>query len=245
MTDTATPRSARIASWLGKFAPSCALAGLVGIHLGAVPPLGGFLFFQLGLLCALFSLGFGAAAFFATRDDKEGPGRTGAWLGLASGMMMIAITIVAAGPGLDSPPINDITTNPSDPPQFASPQQVPDYQGRDMGYPAEFAEIVRQHYSHLKPIQLGDAPAAAFEKAIGAAESLGWNVVHQDASELRFDAQEQSSVFKFIDDVTVRVRPSAGGATIDVRSKSRDGKGDIGANAARIMAFTQAIEGTR
>lgn len=243
MADPDIPRSARIASWLGKFGPSCALAGLLGIHLGAVPPMGGFLFFQLGLLAGLLSLVFGGVAFFATREDSSGIGRTGAWIGLVSGIVMLGTAVVGASPGNGKPAINDITTDLSDPPQFASPEQVADYAGRDMSFPADFVETVRASYSYLKPIELSSSPAVAYEKAIATAETLGWKIVHRDPEALRFDAQEQTSVFKFIDDVTVRIRPSGSGATIDLRSKSRVGKGDIGANAARIMAFTTAIRG--
>ena len=241
MADPEIPRSARIASWLGKFAPSCALAGLIGIHIGVVPPMGGFLFFQLGLLAALLSLVFGGIAFFATRDNREGAGRSGAWLGLASGMVMLAIAIMGASPGSGKPAINDITTNLEDPPEFAAAEHVPDYQGRDMSYPPAFVEIVRSSYPYVKPITLSTTPDKAYERAIATAEELGWVVVHQDKAGMRFDAQHTTSIFKFVDDVTVRVRASANGATIDLRSKSRDGKGDIGANAARIMAFTTAI----
>jgi len=45
-----------------------------------------------------------------------------------------------------------------------------------------------------------------------------------------------------VDDISVRVRESGGGAVVDIRSKSRDGKGDMGANAARIRAFRDWIE---
>jgi uncharacterized protein (DUF1499 family) len=243
MAESEVPRSARAASWLGKFSPSCALAGLVGIHLGLVPPLGGFMFFQIGLLCALLALIAGAVAFFSTRDDIEGPGRKGAWMGLASGMLIITAAIIGAWPGRGNPPINDITTNLDDPPEFATAALVPDYTGRDMGYPVEFVEIVRTNYAYLKPIQIDAEPAAAFAKAISVGEELGWTIVHQDEEGLRFDAQDQSTAFKFIDDVTVRIQPGERGSTIDVRSKSRDGKGDLGANAQRIVAFGSALAG--
>ena len=40
----------------------------------------------------------------------------------------------------------------------------------------------------------------------------------------------------------VRVRPGeGGGAIVDVRSKSRDGRGDMGVNAARIRAFAEKL----
>ena len=49
-------------------------------------------------------------------------------------------------------------------------------------------------------------------------------------------------IFRFVDDVVVRVRPAeGGGAIVDVRSKSRDGRGDLGANAARIRAFAEKL----
>jgi uncharacterized protein (DUF1499 family) len=44
-----------------------------------------------------------------------------------------------------------------------------------------------------------------------------------------------------VDDIRVRVRPSGEGSVVDVRSKSRVGRGDVGANAARIRAFEQAL----
>jgi len=52
-------------------------------------------------------------------------------------------------------------------------------------------------------------------------------------------------IFRFVDDVSVRVRPDTGGAKIDVRSKSRDGKGDIGTNARRIRTFLAKLAGKK
>jgi len=46
-----------------------------------------------------------------------------------------------------------------------------------------------------------------------------------------------SDLCRFHDDFAVRVRPDDGGAVVDMRSKSRDGKGDLGANAERIRSF--------
>ena len=46
----------------------------------------------------------------------------------------------------------------------------------------------------------------------------------------------------FKDDVVVRVRSSARGTLVDLRSVSRVGEGDLGANAARINAFVNAFQ---
>jgi hypothetical protein len=247
MSELAMPRSAVISSWLGKFAPSCALAGIIGIHLGVVPPIGGYLFYAIGMLTAVLAIGFSIAGFINNRANLNDRARTAFWLGLASGTVMFTISLAVAFSAPDmgaAPPINDISTNLDDPPEFASSADVSDYEGRNMSYPAEFVPIVRANYPELHTIHSSDSPEAAFDKAVATAEALGWEVVYRSPDTGTFDARESSALFKFVDDVTVRVRSGAGGEIlIDVRSKSRDGRGDLGVNAARIDAFTKAFEG--
>ena len=103
-------------------------------------------------------------------------------------------------------------------------------------------------------------PDAAFARAERAATTLNWDITYRDPTTGVFEAVEVTRIFRFVDDIVVRVRmapesaaePRAqrgagerrsvgGGSVIDVRSKSRDGKGDIGANAARIRAFHDAL----
>ncbi len=48
-------------------------------------------------------------------------------------------------------------------------------------------------------------------------------------------------MLRFKDDVLVEVRPHPGGSEVAMRSKSRVGKGDLGANAKRIRAFLAAL----
>ena len=64
-----------------------------------------------------------------------------------------------------------------------------------------------------------------------------------EAGEGRLEARQESGLFRFVDDVVVRVRPAPGGSVVDVRSKSRDGRGDMGVNAKRIRAFQKALTG--
>ncbi|MCP4036422.1 MAG: DUF1499 domain-containing protein [bacterium] len=237
------PRVARIASSLGKFAPSCVLAGLLGIHIGLIPPLGGFMFFQIGLLCALFALGFGITTLIVTRSNPEDPARSAGWLGMASGALVLTATVAGMGDGGAYPPINDITTDLDDPPAFARAADVPDFEGRDMSYPVEFVAVVRANYSDLEPLRVDDDPATAYSKAVSTVQGLGWEIVHQDAQDMTLNARETSTLFEFVDDIVVRVRPDGSGAVVDLRSKSRDGRGDLGVNAKRIGAFTRAFGG--
>ena len=72
---------------------------------------------------------------------------------------------------------------------------------------------------------------------LATSQSLGWEIVHQDPEQLTINARESSFVFKFVDDIVIRVKADGAGAILDLRSKSRDGRGDLGVNAARIVEF--------
>jgi uncharacterized protein (DUF1499 family) len=113
-----------------------------------------------------------------------------------------------------------------------------------MSYPKDYAAVQHECCADLHPAVVKAAPAAAFERALGVARTRpSWTVTQPDPAGLVFEAVATSGLFRFQDDVVVRVRPDADGASrVDVRSKSRDGKGDLGINAARIRAYVVALE---
>ena len=111
-----------------------------------------------------------------------------------------------------------------------------------MSYPQSFADEQRAGYPNLEARVLPVAPEQAMDRARAALESLpGTEVIDVDFNAGRLEAISVSRVFRFVDDVVVRVRPEGSGSRIDMRSKSRVGKGDLGANAARIEGFMLAL----
>ena len=215
-----------------------ALVGLGGAYFGLIPPIAGFQTFAAGaLLGGIFSTVLALIGIFLTRGQVDPEGRMKALIGLSISLGLLIIVLGAASTGGDAPPINDITTDLTNPPAFADGELVADYRGRDMSYPAEFVEVVRESYADLAPLPMAEAPADAFAKAIRAAEALGWEVVAKDGGVGAFYAKDTTSIFRFVDDIVVRVRPDASGSILDIRSKSREGKSDLGANAKRINAF--------
>ncbi len=85
-------------------------------------------------------------------------------------------------------------------------------------------------------------PPRAFEAALATARDLGWKVIDSDASTGRIEATDQTFWYGFIDDIVVRITPSAAdGARVDIRSVSRVGKSDIGTNARRVRKFLDAF----
>jgi uncharacterized protein (DUF1499 family) len=229
-------RIAVLAGALGALGIFDILLGPALIHAGAVSPMFGFQWmFGLGLLEAMAGLAVGLAALYRTRAGAGLGGRGFAWIGVGSGLAAVAILVLALRPGADLPAINDITTDPEDPPLFSTTD-------RDTSYPAEdFAPQQRAAYPDLEPIRVSSAPDRALVLASETAESLGWEIVSVDPAAGRLEAREVSLIFRFVDDVVVRVRPTAAGTVIDVRSKSRDGRGDLGVNTRRIRAFAAAI----
>jgi uncharacterized protein (DUF1499 family) len=106
----------------------------------------------------------------------------------------------------------------------------------------EVPELQRQRYPDIQPLHLGLAPAAALQAAQRAAERLGWQIDAYVPGDGRLEATDRSAFFGFKDDVVVRVRASDAGSRLDVRSKSRVGLSDVGANARRVRAFLKLIE---
>jgi uncharacterized protein (DUF1499 family) len=57
----------------------------------------------------------------------------------------------------------------------------------------------------------------------------------------RIEAIDRTFLLRMPDDITVRIRPRADGARIDVRSASRLGTHDLGQNAQRIRAYLDEV----
>jgi uncharacterized protein (DUF1499 family) len=235
-------RVATLASHLGVAGVLALAVGVLAIQIRAVSPFVGFRLFLLGGLCGLLALLFGAVGLWRTRAAAGREGRGRALRGALLGAAILALIAASAGSARGLPRINDITTNLDDPPVFVHAGQLPGNEGRDLSYPAEaFAEQQRAGYPDLAPIVLGLGLPEAFERAKSAAEALGWKITHADPAAGVLEATETSRIFRFVDDICVRLRADGAGTIVDVRSKSRVGQGDMGANAKRIRAFRSRL----
>jgi uncharacterized protein (DUF1499 family) len=209
-------------------------------QLPGVPAMAGFYTFGLGLLIGLIGLVLGILGLWFTRPASGAGGRSQALTGAGLGIAMVVLVMLMNPAGRGAPPINDITTDTEDPPVFVAIATLE--RERDYAYPgSHFTEAQVAAYPDVTPIQLELPPSEAFAASQRAAGELGWEIVEEDADSGRLEATDTTLVFRFIDDMVVRVRPSGTGSRIDVRSKSRDGRGDVGANAARIRAFRDAV----
>ena len=101
-----------------------------------------------------------------------------------------------------------------------------------------------REYNDLQPLYYTADPARVFDESKGSVEAMErWEVVKSDVATRTIDATATSRVFGFADDVTVSVHPVTEFVTrVDVRSRSRVGKGDFGQNARNIKAFFEALD---
>jgi uncharacterized protein (DUF1499 family) len=124
--------------------------------------------------------------------------------------ILVGIMLLAGSPfllGLFWPRINDVKTG-------ATPQ-----------------------YADLQPQRFNQPLEKVFAAALEVSQAQGWEIRETKPEQGIIEAIATTKLFKFKDDVTITITSESGSTVVNVRSKSRVGKGDMGANARRISAF--------
>ena len=70
-------------------------------------------------------------------------------------------------------------------------------------------------------------------------------ITRSEAKTYTLEGEVSTSVFRFIDDFIIHVSDHDGKVLVNMRSKSRDGLVDAGANAKRIERFFKQLEGLK
>lgn len=206
---------------VGILAQMCLIAGPSLAYLGVVPAMTGFMIFLASGLFGLIAVLWGTAALLRKQGSR-------ALVSLLLGLVPVAALTSLGLAGRAYPRINDISTDLEDPPALM----------RTREYPADFAPLVREGYPDLAPLAIDAPPDAVFQAAVELASSRpGWTVEFADARAGTIAGVAETRLFRFRDDFVIRVRAHGRQSVVDMRSRSREGKGDLGANAARIRAF--------
>jgi uncharacterized protein (DUF1499 family) len=94
-----------------------------------------------------------------------------------------------------------------------------------------------------RPVTLTVPPAEAFARVRRAVEAQGLEILHQDPAAGVLEGTHESLMYGFKDDVIFRVRASGSGSRVDMRSVSRVGGSDLGANCKRVAGLVRALGG--
>jgi uncharacterized protein (DUF1499 family) len=193
--------------------------------------------------CGIAALAVSAVALLFGRSRIERRGVAVAVVAFAVGLLIAYVPWHYDRMRTAVPPIHDITTDPDNPPAFAA---VVAARTADGGNPATYegakiAEQQRQAYPDIAPVSLTLPLAAAFNRALDAAQRMGWTIVAADDTAGRIEASDRSRWFGFTDDIVIRITPSGSGSRVDVRSSARLGRSDFGVNATRVRAYLGAL----
>jgi uncharacterized protein (DUF1499 family) len=202
----------------------------------------GFQLLRWGAYAAIALMVISGVLVFFTRPGTGKRGLPFAVLALLVALGVVGNNARWAMRARSVPPIHDITTDMENPPQFiaiaplrADAPNPPEYAG------AETAVQQREAYPDIQPTLINEPPEAAFQRALRAAREMGWDIVNINADSMRIEATDRTFWFGFRDDIAIRLTPAGGRTVLDVRSKSRVGRSDVGTNAARIRKYLETI----
>jgi hypothetical protein len=250
----------RLAIWsrrIALFSLAATLIAVIVVRSGAldiVPALstlGGALVLACGAI--LLALGAGIVIW----REGVGGGRYAA-TGFVVGLALIAYPAYLGTKAYRLPMIYDITTDPIDPPQFDAIARLRPRDANPIVYAGLYtAELQHNAYSDIEPDDTTATPQEAYDAAMKVIAKRRWRVVDARAPQAGLpsravqdvaardgiiEAVARTPILGFRDDVVVRVRPTADGARIDMRSASRYGRRDFGTNAKRVRALIDDID---
>jgi uncharacterized protein (DUF1499 family) len=242
----------RAAVWSGRtaaFATATAIVSIGIARFGGGDPTGALAVFGASLALAFLALLLAAsAAVVIWRTGRRG-------VATAAGGFVLALALLAYPAYLtlkavSLPILNDITTDFETPPTFMISTKAREARaGRVPPSPDPTTEATQKAaYPEIQPMMVDLEAVQAYQMALRIAKELGWRIVDANPPNLRgdgvahIDATDRSPVFAFVDDIAIRIRPLANQTRIDIRSVSRIGRHDFGANARRIRKFIAAVQ---
>lgn len=215
---------------------------------GIIPPQLGVTLFACSGIIGLIAAGMSAIAVWRSKAWYMG------MLGMI-GLLPVIVNGAVLAEFLRNPPINDVTTGlhelpadmevlPESVPQFVHARTLPENAGADMDFPLKWMGIVHKAHPDLAPLRIERPAEQVFQSVERLVEmQKDWTITRNDPAEGVIEAISITKLWRFPHDVVIRVRPDGNGAAlVDMRSRSREGRVDFGANAKRIREFLARLK---
>lgn len=225
--------------WFTVCALAAALLGPLGYRFDLLPLLPSLLLPVAGALAALLALGL--AVYSLLRPAASHAPALVVILLAAPLVSLVGWQLVAA---LRAPPIHDITTDLEVPPEFDHVRTLRPPHGNPLRRSADTDRQQREAYPHIQPLYLGVQPLEIRALAARLVADRGWQLHSGDHQTLLIEATATTRWYGFADDIVIRLTSVEGGTRVDMRSVSRIGVSDLGANARRIREFLADLERT-
>ena len=222
-------------------APVLAVFCIAVFRLGIIEFRLPFLGLVLAVLLAAIALLLSAGALIGGLGG-DGAHMQRAAIALVLALVMLFPPLNTVRKGGNVPPIHDISTDLDNPPIFEAVPGVRAANDNSLALDEKVQAAQKAFYTELAPLSLSGTPADNFARALAAAEAMGWEIVAQSADKGIIEATATTTLFGFKDDVIIRLSDASGDTRVDMRSASRAGLSDLGANAARIEAYFAALQ---
>ena len=230
----------RLINWPGYLAITLAAAlplAVMTVRSGAWQQ--GLMLFALACLGATLILLLFIVLLLLPRFADWRPGIVRRALFTLPGTVLLLSLMSGSG---DYPPIHDITTDLEDPPQFTQAEQQRGALANTLELDPEVIVQQSKAYPDIQTTLTTMPIDDAFDRALQLAREMGWEIYHQDLNAGIIEAVDTTAIMAFQDDVIIRVRSNEQGTLLDMRSVSRVGVSDLGANAKRIRNFQDQFE---
>ncbi|MBM7457138.1 uncharacterized protein (DUF1499 family) [Oceanisphaera litoralis] len=175
------------------------------------------------------------------------------WLAALPPVLLLMLLFPFLLRGLTLPAIHDISTDTRHPPPLTAAARLRGAGDHGTDYAGE--ALARQQaatWPTLAPLVLPYPPEQLHRRVLTLIAQRGWTLTSDTTADMTANNQRQleavvsSRLFGFRDDVAIRLTPVDTGSgvytKVDMRSASRVGKSDLGANAERIRAFLADLE---
>jgi hypothetical protein len=228
----------RLVNWLGYLAITLLLAlpvAVLTVRTGAWQQ--GLLLYAAGCLGAAILLLVAALLLLLPRYAPWRKAIAGRALIALPGSVLL-LSLLGAG---DYPRIHDISTDLQDPPVFTAALQRRGPDSNSLNTDPQTMALQAEAYPDLHTVLTEREFDDVFDRALRTAEEMGWEIYLQDRNAGIIEAVDTTAVMGFKDDIVIRLRTNAEGTLVDLRSVSRVGIGDLGANARRINAFLERL----
>lgn len=179
-------------------------------------------------------------AIWLLRKPTNGTKRALRWASLfALPPLILVAAVLRDGAEGSRAGIHNVSTDTVNPPQFYQAAEQRGAESNPLAYSEAIAVIQRQAFPNVKSIHTSLSMPNTFDHAAATAQTLGWDIYHSDRDKGIIEAVATTFWFGFKDDIVIRITAKGDGSLVDLRSVSRVGRSDLGANAARILTFSE------
>jgi hypothetical protein len=201
-----------------------------------------FLVLALGLIASMIVWIVALIALMVGKIQRRPVQGSLSWVAVLACLPTVFVLSLIGEQGFSAPLIHDISTDTKHPPAYHWALRERQRGENSLVYAGGgIAQKQREAYPDIQTLVV-TAPLVAVEKVINdLIDNNGWELLGVTDNPSQIEAVARTPVMGFEDDIVFRLVDNNGVILVDIRSASRLGEGDLGANARRIRAVSTDI----